>query len=237
MKGFITLLLGGACLTLSACAQQPGHYAPISELQQAPQETLKPEYRIGAGDGLEIKFFLTPELGERVTVRPDGKISLMFAPNILAEGLTAEELAADIRASYAPHVKQIDLVVLVRSFASQKAFVGGEVGAPGAVLLSGNETVLQVLSSVGWVTPAAGDTVVLVRRDPVLQGERAFRINFGELRRGINMAQNIVIHPKDVLLVPPSDITSVDRWVDQNIRQVLPVPVSTGAYYNIGSSD
>ena len=237
MNWAFALLMGGVCLALSACAQQPGNYVPISELQLAPQVAPKPEYRIGAGDGLEIKFFLTPELGERVTVRPDGKISIMFAPNIQAEGLTAEELAADIRASYAPHVKQIDLVVLVRSFASQKAFVGGEVGAPGAVLLTGNENVLQILSSVGWVTPAAGDTVVLVRRDPDMQGEKAYRINFDELRRGINMTQNVLIQPRDVLLVPPSDVTSVDRWVDQNIRQMLPVPVSTGAYYNLGSSD
>jgi len=213
----------------------PINYAPLSEIERPSPEAEKTSYLIGSGDELEIKFFFTPELNERVVVRPDGKISLMFAQNIQAEGLTADELAANIRVLCAPHIKQLDLVVIVRGFASQKAFVGGEVAKPGSVLLSGNETVLQVLSDAGWMTPAAkSQKVVIVRRDA--GAEKVYLVNVSEIERGVNMSQNVAVRSGDLILVPPSDAVSADRWVDQYIRQVLPFIPSVGVSYNINSN-
>ncbi len=230
-KGFAALALGVAFL--SACASKPINYAPLSELHHSVAREARADYHIGLGDELEIKFFFTPELNDRVTVRPDGKISLMFAQNIQAEGLTVDELAQNIRVICAPHVKQLDLVVTVRGFNSQKAYVGGEVAKPGAVPLTGNETIMQVLSGAGWMTTSAKtDQVIIVRRDPMKQ-EKIYLVNMDELGRGINMAQNVVIQSGDLVLVPPSDIASADRWVDQNIRQLLPVALSTGISYSI----
>ncbi len=133
---------------LAGCAETPKNYTPLSTIKTDPPAAPAPKapYRLGPGDELEVKFFFAPELNDRMTVRPDGKISIMFAQDIQAAGLTAEELASDIRAVLAPHVKQLDLVVIVRSFASQRAYVGGEVTKPGPVNLNGNETLLQVLS-------------------------------------------------------------------------------------------
>lgn len=233
----IALTLGGALLALGACAVLPGDYAPISEIQAAAPDMPKAGYRIGAGDEIEIKFFFTPELNDKLTVRPDGKISLMFAQNVQAEGLTTDELAADIRALYAPHVKQLDLVVVVRTFASQKAYVGGEVVHPGPVTLTGNETVLQALSSVGWMNMEASDHIVIVRRPNAQSPEKVYEINIGELKRGVNMAQNIVVKSGDLILVPPSDIASTDRWIDQNIRKLLPFAMNAGAAYNINPAN
>jgi protein involved in polysaccharide export with SLBB domain len=192
-------------------------------------------YRIGAGDEIEVKFFFAPELNDRMTVRPDGKVSIMFAQDIQAAGLTADELASDIRAVLAPHVKQLDLVVIVRSFASQRAFVGGEVSKPGPVTLSGAETLLQVLATAGWITPAGDKKIVVVRRD-ASGAEKIYPVNVGELENGVNMAQNITVQSGDMILVPPSDAVSVDRWVDQNIRQALPFTMGLGASYNINTN-
>jgi protein involved in polysaccharide export with SLBB domain len=237
LKRFLAVVLGGASLVLSACAPLPMHYAPLSEIAQPP-EMEKTDYRLGYGDEIEIKFFFTPELNERVIVRPDGKISIMFAQNIQAEGLTADELAANVRVLYAPRIKQIDLVVIVRGFASQRAYVGGEVAKPGAVLLTRNETVLQALSDAGWMTPSAkSQTVVIVRRDAALGKEKIYLVNVEELERGVNMAQNVAVKSGDVVLVPPSNVVSADRWVDQNIRQLLPFSTSAGFFYNVNGNN
>jgi protein involved in polysaccharide export with SLBB domain len=229
-------MLGGA-LSLGACAPKPINYAPLAEIQRAPVEQAQMDYRIGLGDELEIKFFFTPELNDRVTVRPDGKISLMFAQNIHAEGMTVEELATSIKVVCAPFVKQLDLVVIVRGFGSQKAYVGGEVAHPGSVNLTGNETVMQVLSGVGWITPAAkAEQVVLVRRDEN-KHEKLYLVNVDEVARGVNMSQNVIVRAGDLILVPPSDIVSADRWVDQNIRQLLPVTLGAGVTYDVNSGN
>jgi protein involved in polysaccharide export with SLBB domain len=234
----ITLMLGGACFValLDGCAAPP-NYAPLTSIKAEPPAapTNKMVYRIGPGDELEVKFFFAPELNDRMTVRPDGKISIMFAQDIQAAGLTANQLASDIRAVLAPHVKQLDLVVIVRGFASQKAFVGGEVTKPGLVPLTGDENVLQVLATAGWVTPTGGDTVAVVRRD-ASGAEKIYPVNIAQVESGQDMSQNIAVQSGDMILVPPSDVASADRWVEQNIRQILPFTPAAGVSYNINSS-
>jgi protein involved in polysaccharide export with SLBB domain len=213
------------------------NYAPLASIKAEPAAapTPKSPYRIGAGDELEVKFFFAPELNDRMMVRPDGKISIMFAQDIQAAGLTADELASDVRAVLAPHVKQLDLVVIIRSFASQRAYVGGEVTKPGAVPLSGNESLLQVLAIAGWTTPAGAEKIVVVRRDAA-GAEKIYPVNLAELESGVNMAQNISVQTGDMILVPPSDVVSADRWIDQNVRQLLPFTMGAGAYYNVSSN-
>ena len=224
-------------MALDGCAQKPVNYTPLTSIKAEPPTMPAPKsvYRIGPGDELEVKFFFAPELNDRMTVRPDGKISIMFAQDIQAAGLTADELASDIRAVLAPHVKQLDLVVIIRSFASQRAYVGGEVTKPGPINLTGNETLLQVLSTAGWVTPAGADQVVVVRRDGS-GSEKIYPVNLAELETGTNMAQNIAMQSGDIILVPPSDAVSADRWVEQNIRNILPFTVGAGVSYNINSN-
>lgn len=236
-KGFVTLVFCGCLLGLASCAALPMAHAPLSDIQATSFDAPKGDYRIGAGDELEIKFFFTPELTDRVVVRPDGKISLMFAQDVLAEGLTTDELATNIRVLYAPHVKQLDLVVVVRGFGSQKVYVGGEVAKPGSIALSGNETVLQVLTNAGWLTPSGRkDAVVIIRRDKVERKEKVYLVNVEELERGTNLAQNVVVHSGDLILVPPSGVASAGRWVDQNIRQLLPVTLGAGISYDINGN-
>jgi polysaccharide export outer membrane protein len=238
-KKIIALAVGGLCLvsTLDGCAQTPRNYAPLATIKSDPPPPQAPKiaYRIGSGDELEVKFFFAPELNDRMIVRPDGKISIMFAQDIQAAGLTADELAGDIRAVLAPHVKQLDLVVIVRGFASQRAFVGGEVTKPGPVPLTGNETLLQVLSAAGWVTPYSDKKIVLVRRD-ASGAEKIYPVNVAELENGLNMSQNVIVQSGDMILAPPADIVSADRWIDQNIRQLLPFTMGVGASYNINSN-
>jgi protein involved in polysaccharide export with SLBB domain len=189
-------------------------------------------YRIGVGDELEIKFFFTPELNDRITVRPDGKISIMFAQDLQAAGSTAEDLAELIKSKLAPHVKQLDLVVVVRSFASQKVYVGGEVSKPGSIQMSGREDLLQVINDAGWITPAASREQIFVVRRGDNGKDAIYPINLRRILTGEDMSQNVTLQAGDIVMVPPSDVTQADRWVDQNVRQMI--PVSTGAFFDVG---
>jgi protein involved in polysaccharide export with SLBB domain len=235
-RPYLKLLVALAMtVVLAGCAQKIVNPEPLAALPAVGQSMGTP-YRIGVGDELEIKFFFAPELNDRMFVRPDGKISVMFAQDIQATGLTADELASDIRAVLAPHIKQLDLVIVVRSFASQKVFVGGEVAKPGPILLStGPETVMQVLDEAGWVTPASGDRVLLVRRDPAGK-EKIYPVEFNKLMNGEDLGQNVLVQAGDLVLVPPSDPVTLDRWVDQNIRQALPFSTGVGVSYNVNSN-
>jgi len=227
---FIAVLL----LTLAGCTPIANHTTPVAKITAppAPSSSDTRPYRIGVGDELELKFFFTPELNDRLTVRPDGKISIMFAQDIQAAGRTPQELADLIKHKLSKHVKQLDLVVIVRTFASQKVYVGGEVGKPGPVMLTGRENLLQVINDAGWVTPyASHDKLMLVRRDAKGR-DVIYPIDFSDLMNGEDMSQNLLVQAGDIVLVPPSGATALDRWVDQNLRQA--VPFSMGVVVNRG---
>lgn len=89
------------------------------------------QYRINPGDELEIKFTHQKDLNEKVTVRPDGRISLVIVRSIIAEGKTPEQLGRELRYRYKKSIKDPDLVVIVRKFVSNRYYVNGKLTRPG----------------------------------------------------------------------------------------------------------
>lgn len=56
-------------------------------------------------------------------------------------------------------------------------------------------------------------------------------VNLKNARRD-DLAQNITLAPFDIVFVPRSRVADVNAWVDQYIRQNIPIPfnLSYGAY-------
>lgn len=73
-------------------------------------------YRLQAGDQLDIKFFFNPDLNEEVTLGPDGRISLQLIGDILAAGLTIDELKDLVTQHYDQELKDPEVAVLLRPF-------------------------------------------------------------------------------------------------------------------------
>jgi polysaccharide biosynthesis/export protein len=216
------------CAFMAGCGPVVKKPGQVRALHTEVTDATAMPYQIGVGDELEVKFFFTPELNDRITVRPDGKISIMFAQDIKASGESPEQLAKMIKKKLAPHVTQPDLVVVVRSFGSQKVFVGGEVSKPGPVSMAGRERILHVLAEAGWMTPAAkSDEVILVRKLPDGH-ENVYPLNLKKAISGEDMLQNVMLQPGDLVMVPPSDVVVADRWVDQHLRQMLFFNTSAG---------
>ena len=99
----------------------------------------QPEYRIGIGDELQIKFAYNSELNEEhIPVRPDGRISVPLAKQIKAAGLTTQSSSKDILSQkYAAELKRPEVTVIVRGFNAQRVFVDGEINRPGLIPLMG----------------------------------------------------------------------------------------------------
>lgn len=222
--GFSVLLVS----MLAACGgnvvTKPGK---AEKLADDKKEIVDSDYLIGSGDEVEIKFFFTPELNDRVVVRPDGKISIMFADDVKAAGKTTAELTKAIKNKLAAHVKQLDLTVSVRSFGSHRVFIGGEVAKPGSVTLTGHQTLLQVLDEVGWVTPEGRlSEIILIRKNAGTGSEEVYPINLAKIISGEDVEQNIVMMAGDTVLVPPLAAVDLDRWMEHNVRLALPFSMS-----------
>lgn len=193
-------------------------------------------YRVGAGDELNFRFTYTPELNTVAVVRADGKVSLPLLGEVPVAGLNLRELSDNVQLALAQRVRRPEVVINVQgNLPSQRVFVGGEVTKPGVQPLAGSLTAMQaVLAADGLKDTAQPREVTVLRTTP--GGERlVYRVDMKALmdgRQPAEDAQDVVLAPYDVVIVPRSGIANVGLWVDQYIRRVL--PVSLGFSYSLG---
>ena len=139
-------------VSITSCStQQPATVlqTPAMAVSASMASEKPPVYSIQPGDQLDIKFFYNPELNENVTVRPDGVISLQLVDEIHASGLTPAQLDDLLTQKYSHELKKPMITVIVRSFAMQRVYVGGEVNRQGFVNLTAGMTPLQAVLEAG----------------------------------------------------------------------------------------
>jgi polysaccharide biosynthesis/export protein len=201
---FMFALLGacGAPVVKSAA-----DYPKVQSQTQQQQELseLDTDYRIQAGDTLDIKFFYNPELNERdLPVRPDGRISLQLINDISVLGLTPDGLRGLLKQKYeATELRDVEVAVIVRNFSYQRVFVDGEVGLPTSVLLMGGLTVMQAIACARGLSDTAWlREVVVVRRGNLKPEIRT--VNLEKVLDGTDPGQDISLKPLDIVYVPRS---------------------------------
>ncbi len=216
-----TIFLLSLSFSSISCGPVVKDPAPLSELVDAEVTHSEAQYQIQPGDQLDIRFYLTPQLDESVTVRPDGRISLPLVNEVIAAGLSPNQLRTLLVENYASELKTPEITVIVRSFAGQQVFVDGEVNGGGTVPLTTPTTVLQAIFTVGGFTDRAQvSEVVLIRRGPNREPLVSV-LNIKKALDGSDMSQDIRLLPFDMVYVPKKPIVHVNIWIDQYIRRNL----------------
>jgi polysaccharide export outer membrane protein len=216
---------------LSACASLPRSAPPPPSAPAGP----KAEYRLEPGDVLDVKFFHSPQIDEQLPIRPDGRIALQLVGEVEAAGRTPAELRAELLNRYAPMLREPELVVIVKKFASQRVFVGGEVGQAGVLTLEGRVTALQaILQAGGFRNTAAAGHVVVLRRQGTDQ-PLFLTLDLKNDLRG-KPGNDVLLMPYDIVFVPKTRIAQLNQFVTQYIRDLVPIQASLGLGYYFGPS-
>lgn len=223
-------MIANSCVRF--CSRQAGRWVLVvvcvlaPSLSAAQQPGAKPPaetpagYRITAGDALEVKFPYAADFNESTIVRPDGVIALQLVGDLKVAGLGPAEAAAMISTRYAKFLKNSEAVVIMREFATERVFLGGEVGVPGVVTLRGGLTLLQaVVSAGGPRTSARLDSVLLVRtaanNTAVVQ-----KVNLSNVMKGREADPEL--RGFDLVFVPRSRIANVGLFVEHYINALIP---------------
>jgi protein involved in polysaccharide export with SLBB domain len=213
-------------VTGSGCGPYKSYapYGGIPTISEAPPSLATlPPYKLQIGDELEIKFYRNPELDQVVTIRPDGKISLPFIDEVMCAGKTPAELDAQITKRYVGELAIPDITVIVNAFAGQKVYVDGMVMKPGLVELVGTVTMTQAVAVAGGYNDRAlREQVILIRKNEAgdYQGHS---INMKDIQHGISPGNDVVLQSYDIVYVPRSKIANMNLWVEQYIRNMLPI--------------
>ncbi len=165
-----------------------------------------PGYLIGIDDQLSIVFWKDKDLTTDVTVRPDGMISLPLINDVMASGLTPEQLRDKITEAALKYVEDPTVTIVVKQINSRKVFISGQVGKPGVYPLTSTMTVAQLIALAGGLGEYADSEHITVVRATEKRPDGtpvALRINYKALMKGQKLAQNNVeLKPGDTIMVP-----------------------------------
>ena len=220
--------LGAAGLALIAGACGPHRdYAPYDTVETMKTERYEtrrlPEYRLQVGDQLMIKFYRNPELDQDVVIRPDGKISLPFIDEVECAGKTPAEVDGEITRRYVGELAIPDITVIVAALGGHSVFVDGMVEAPGMVALVGGMTMVGAIASAGgFRDEAIREQVILIRRDPTGKPV-GHAVDLKKVVYGQESEGDVLVQPFDIVYVPRSKIANANLWVQQYIRDMLPI--------------
>lgn len=162
---------------------------------------LPPGYKIGPDDVLHVMFWRDKDLTNEVTVRPDGRITLPLLNDVVAAGLTPDELRSKLTSEAQRYVEDPNVTVVVKQINSRKVFITGMVGKPGAYALAGNMTVLQLISMAGGLSEYANPKKIRILRGGA-GNQQSLPFNYKDVAGGNNLEQNIELRPGDTVVVP-----------------------------------
>ena len=202
------LALGASSAAITGCGgigggtQLPS--APTVSAQEGPGE----DYMIGPLDQLTIFVWRNPELGAKVQVRPDGRITTPLITDMPAAGKTPTMLQQDIKLQLSQYINDPIVSVIVNEFAgttSQQVRIVGATEKPASIPYRANMTLLDAMIAVGGLSEyAAGNKARLIRHNKGSGRQLEYSLRLGDLLKRGDSAANVLLQPGDVIIIPES---------------------------------
>ncbi len=173
------------------------------------------EYRIGPKDILKVTVWGHEDLTRIVVVSAEGTFAFPLIGDVPAAGSTPTQLETRLRELLAKdYLVDPQIAVSIQEYRSQRVFVLGEVLKPGTYLLSGDVSLLDILSQAGGAAKTAGNEAVIVRgpksegpRLPGSAGSTTLKVSLKKLLDG-DLAENVMVQDGDTVHIPKLASTS-----------------------------
>ena len=185
----------------------------------------RPLYRLCKSDIIEVQFTFAPEFNQKVTVQPDGLITLKGIEALNAEGITVPELKEAIRKAYAGMLHEPEVTVVLSDFNRPYFIAGGQLAHPGKYELRADITVVEAVQVAGGFTGQSKHSQVVLFRRVSPDTFEAKLLNVKKMLGARDLREDLHLQPGDMLYVPQNAISK--------IRQYLPVS-DVGAQWNHG---
>jgi len=185
----------------------PGAASPAEPTPVGSSGTVAPrtatstsaDYRIVAGDKLNIQVYKDTQLSQLLQVRPDGKITLPLVGDVRAEGRTSAELRDTLVESLKEYNNNPVVTVIVVETVPPVFYVMGEVNAPGTLPIKGQISAVQALAMAGGFKDfAKKKDIIIQRKGPA--GVTTVPFNYNDAIKG--KGPMVYVQPGDTIIVP-----------------------------------
>ena len=184
-----------------------------SESANLPFQQRDQRYRLQKSDVIEIKFRLSPEFDQTVTVQPDGFITLDGAGDIKVQDKTLPELREAVRRAYHGILHEPVITVALKDFDKPSFIVAGQVGHPGKYELRSDTTLVEALAIAGDFTTAAKHSQVVLFRHISSETVEARVFNVKQMLGSRNLEEDPHLRPGDLVFVPQNKISKMQRYL------------------------
>lgn len=158
-------------------------------------------YKVQPGDVLTVSVWKEPDLTGDVIVHPDGTFSVPLIGAIRASNRTIEDIQLNAIENLGKYISEPEVTIGLRASVGKQIYVLGQVNAPGVFTISKATDVMQALSlAQGMTSYASANKIRILRRTDDQQVAIDFR--YGDVEKGKNLEQNILLQDGDTVVVP-----------------------------------
>lgn len=181
--------------------------AAFSIVDPAPRADWQKRLTLGPGDVLSFHLFGSPELTrDEIPVGPDGRVSYLEAENLVAAGLTVDELRDHLNEELGKFRRAPQAFVTPVSYHSKRYYVLGTVVQKGIFPLDRPITIIEAVARArGFETAISRGNVVETTdfsHSFIGRGGRRLPVDFEKLFLHGDLSQNIALEPGDYLSFP-----------------------------------
>ena len=168
------------------------------------------DYIIGPRDVLKITVWGHQDLSQNYSVPAEGTIVFPLVGEVRAAGLTEAQLGRKLaKLLEKDYLVNPQVMVSVAEYKSKKVLVLGEAEKPGAYPLTGEATLLEVISQAGGLSKSSGKQLILVRPQQRIAsagqtlpaGNTIRRLNIEKIQSG-DTSENIFVEDGDTIFIP-----------------------------------
>jgi polysaccharide biosynthesis/export protein len=188
---------------VAATQPSPGHVpanTPTSTNTISDGSAATSQLILGPADVIRINVWKNTDLSQTVTLGPDGFISLPLLGDVHVAGMTANQLAQELKSKLASYVMNAQVTVSVVDIRSRQVYMTGQVGKPGGYPLIAPITVLQLIAQAGGLNTFANRKDIVILRN-VGGNVQRLKFNYNSAVHG-DPKQNISLQPGDTVIVP-----------------------------------
>lgn len=231
----VVFILGAGLLAAQTPAQQSSQGAVSQRPAESPapqqrtpgDESLRPNYILGAGDQIMIHAIEMEDISDKpMLIDGDGNINVPRLGVIKASGQSIPQLEAKLVAMLRKYVQEPQVTITIAQFRSEPVFFEGTAWQhQGIATLQGRRTLIEMITANGGLQPNASRYITVTRLTEVGKiplptavtspdGKTStVTISLGSLRNDVSPAENIVLEPYDVIRAEKAELIYVNGAV------------------------
>lgn len=169
---------------------------------------------LGPGDTLNFSLYNQPETAKRdVVIGPDGRVTFLQAEDLLATGMTIDELRAKFDAELGKFYGGPRTIITPGAYRSKKFYLLGAVARKGVFQLERPTTMIEAIAQAGGLETGMFEqnTVELadLSHSFVMRDGKRLKVDFVKLFQQGDLSQNVAIEPDDYIYFPSSSANQI----------------------------